>query len=284
MSWLRIDDRLTMSLKIRGLHDDGVTGPRRTDQRNASLGHWLLILTWIAGERTDGFVTEDIVEQFGTPATTQRLTRARYGRAPLLHEIGADGTPPRCPCVDGRWWPPGFRYLIHDYLDTNPSRSENDVHRAKRRELRDAKLKRAVRDRDLDRCRYCARACRPSDRVSDAGLDHVDPEVANGADNLVVACRGCNNRKNRRTPEQADMELMPASAAAPTPGPGTVAGPDLKPTSAGRDGAGSVAGPSMAVGPPDTFRGPRSSSPYSRPERHAGVPSHLHTHGTEEGS
>jgi 5-methylcytosine-specific restriction endonuclease McrA len=283
VSWLRIDDRLPMSVKMQGLYDPGATGSRRIEQRNATIGHWLLVMAWVAGERTDGYVTRDVVEQYGTPASTARLTRAQYGLAPLLHTLDADGRPPRCKCLDGRTWPPGYAYAMHDYLDRNPSRGENDVYKAKKRELRDAKLKRAVRDRDWDMCRYCGRDCAPSDRISDAGLtfDHVDPEIANGVDNLVVACRGCNNRKQRRTPQQADMTLLPSPNTPPVTGPETVVGPDLGPdqkpsqvqSCPGRDGTGAAVGLALSVGPPDTLRGPLSASPYTRPALHAGIPS-----------
>jgi 5-methylcytosine-specific restriction endonuclease McrA len=308
MPWLKIDDRISMSMKIRGLADDGATGERAKQQRNAALGHWLQILAWCASERTDGFVTTDVLLGYGTRSTTQRLLRSRYGRAPLIHHRASAGPAPTCPCLDGRRWPPDFDYAIHDYLDYNPSRSENDVHRAKKRELRDATLKRAVRDRDHDRCRYCGKWCQFSDRVSDDGLtfDHVDPEIANGLDNLVVACRGCNNKKGRRTPHEADMRLLsePETTAStsngPVTGPATVVGPVTGPVTGrrasppqhlhqvadaernracpGRDGPGprpnsreDQAVPSTApvgqIGPPTTARGSRSTSPYARSPR-----------------
>jgi hypothetical protein len=126
----------------------------------------------------------------------------------LLHNRG-DGE--SCECMAGREWVADFEYLIHDYLDRNPSRAENDVHKAKAKELKDSKLKQVVAARDRNTCRYCGITCNPADRKSDAGrtFDHVDPEVADGMSNLVVACRGCNNRKRRRTPEAAGMVLMP---------------------------------------------------------------------------
>ncbi len=231
MPWVRLDDRLPMSLKIRGLSDDGATGDRAKDQRNAALGHFIQLLTWVGGERTDGFVTRDAVELYGTPSSTARLLRARFERAPLLHQLDEHGRPPACLCLDGREWKRDFQYLIHDYLDRNPSRAENDVHKAKSRELRDPRLKEAVRVRDADTCRYCGRYCKFSDRVSDDGLtyDHVDPEVAAGMDNLVVSCRGCNRRKGRRTPSQADMVLRPLPTSAPATVAGLVTGPDASP-------------------------------------------------------
>lgn len=59
-------------------------------------------------------------------------------------------------------------------------------------------LRRSVWERDGGRCRYCDR---------DAGekfhIDHVIPYSLGGfteANNLVVACRECNIKKNGRTP------------------------------------------------------------------------------------
>jgi hypothetical protein len=46
--------------------------------------------------------------------------------------------------------------------------------------------------------------------------DHVIPRCQGGddsTDNLVVACRPCNSRKNGRTPQQAGMVLRPIGGA-----------------------------------------------------------------------
>ncbi|PZG07178.1 hypothetical protein C1I95_31385, partial [Micromonospora craterilacus] len=234
MPWGRIDDRLAMSVKVRGLADPGATGLRAKRQRAEALGVWVQVLSWVSGERSDGFLTLDILDLFGWEEANERLFRARYGRAPLLHRR-ADGE--QCECMSGRVWVDDFDFLIHDYLDRNPSRSENDVHKAKAKELKNGALKAAVRARDRDICRYCGRTCQHSDRVSDAGLtfDHVDPEVADGMSNLVVACRGCNRRKSKRTPEAAGMVLLPApgeqppASEGPGPGPTSDLSPDLGP-------------------------------------------------------
>ncbi|MCX4468954.1 HNH endonuclease [Micromonospora sp. NBC_01655] len=218
-----------MSVKVRGLADPGATGLRAKRQRAEALGVWVQLLSWVSGERSDGFLTADILDLFGWEEANARLLRARYGRAPLLHRR-EDGE--QCECMTGRAWVDDYEFLIHDYLDRNPSRSENDVHRAKAKELKNSALKAAVRARDGDICRYCGRACQHSDRVSDAGLtfDHVDPEVADGMSNLVVACRGCNRRKSKRTPEAAGLVLLPAPGdAQPAPGPTSDPGPDPSP-------------------------------------------------------
>ncbi len=60
------------------------------------------------------------------------------------------------------------------------------------------------RDRGL--CAYCGRSI----PLEDATLDHVIPQSLDGPatwDNLVNACRRCNEKKANRTPEQAKMPL-----------------------------------------------------------------------------
>jgi 5-methylcytosine-specific restriction endonuclease McrA len=65
--------------------------------------------------------------------------------------------------------------------------------------------------RDGHQCQYCAR--RPP--VRDLNIDHVLPRSRGGPDsweNLVTACRACNLRKGRKTPEEAGMRLLRAPA------------------------------------------------------------------------
>jgi hypothetical protein len=61
--------------------------------------------------------------------------------------------------------------------------------------------------RDAHLCLYCG------ERHSTSGLsrDHILPLSAGGSDtwnNVVSACKRCNNHKAGRTPEQAGMELL----------------------------------------------------------------------------
>ncbi|WP_162959277.1 HNH endonuclease [Micromonospora tulbaghiae] len=262
---------------MRGLADPGATGQRAKRQRAEALGVWVQLLSWVSGERSDGFLTEDILDLFGWDEANARLLRARYGRAPLLHRRDDGET---CDCMTGRAWVADYDYLIHDYLDRNPSRSENDVHKAKAKELKDSKLKAAVRARDRDICRYCGNLAPFSDRVSDAGLtyDHVDPEVADGMSNLVVACRGCNRRKSKRTPEAAGMTLRPAPGERP-PAPEPASdlssdlGHDLGPN-VGHD-SGSDPGPPTGTAPATSSNAPvclQSSATISAPTQVASSP------------
>lgn len=195
-----------MSAKIKGLADREATGDRAKRQRNEAIGHWLMILAWCASERSDGFVTVQQVDEYGTRESAERLLRSRFDRSPLVHRKGDV-----CGCLEGRKWPSDYDYAIHDWLAYNPSRSENDVAKAQRKELRDRELREQVRKRDGDCCRYCGKQVKWQDRKSPAGgvLDHVRPDIAAGVGNLVVACRACNTRKGKRTPEAASMALLP---------------------------------------------------------------------------
>ena len=61
--------------------------------------------------------------------------------------------------------------------------------------------------RDAHQCQYCAR--RPP--VRELNIDHVMPRSRGGEaswENLVTACRVCNLRKGRRTPDEAAMHLL----------------------------------------------------------------------------
>lgn len=61
--------------------------------------------------------------------------------------------------------------------------------------------------RDNYICLYCGRRF----RHSELSRDHVTPLSVNGTDtwnNVVTACKRCNNHKAGRTPEQSSMQLI----------------------------------------------------------------------------
>jgi len=63
--------------------------------------------------------------------------------------------------------------------------------------------------RDGYRCQYCGR----EPGVRDLNVDHVLPRSRGGRDswdNLVIACRPCNLRKGKHTPDEAMMRLLSA--------------------------------------------------------------------------
>jgi 5-methylcytosine-specific restriction endonuclease McrA len=219
------------------------------------------------------------------------------GRA-LLHTRGA-----ACPCLHGLPWPPGADFHVHGYLDTNPTHAETDVARQQHAELRDGELRAVVRHRDRDTCRYCGQGVVWADRRSTHGgvLDHVDPHIAAGASNLVVACRGCNSRKGRRTAIAAGMTLLPvpgdqtringSTTGLSVVSPHTRAGRDGDGTGQARETSGAVSrvdGDPGDVGrdaagvagvAPDIQRDSTHPNPYLRsainglaPSDHAGLP------------
>lgn len=61
--------------------------------------------------------------------------------------------------------------------------------------------------RDDYHCMYCGNRF----SKSDLSRDHIKPLIQNGRDvwqNVVTACKRCNNHKAGRTPEQAGIELL----------------------------------------------------------------------------
>jgi 5-methylcytosine-specific restriction endonuclease McrA len=61
--------------------------------------------------------------------------------------------------------------------------------------------------RDQSHCQYCGNQF-PKSHLT---LDHVKPVVMGGRktwDNIVTACKSCNQRKGGRTPQQAGMSLI----------------------------------------------------------------------------
>jgi HNH endonuclease len=162
----------------------------------------------------DGYLTADgalrqcrgrrqVLEKFCTPVLEEQ---------PLLHRPGDE-----CHCLGERPWVQGFAYRIHEFLKRNPSKREYDRNKAQKADLNDARLKSQVFQRDGGCCRYCtsgplsAKAGRSRDRRKVLQFDHVDPDQAAGADasNLVAACARCNEYKGKRTPDEADMKLLP---------------------------------------------------------------------------
>lgn len=66
---------------------------------------------------------------------------------------------------------------------------------------------RTLFQRDRNLCLYCGRQY----SAGDLTRDHVMPASRGGAsvwENCVTACRGCNQRKDDRTPEEAGMKLL----------------------------------------------------------------------------
>ena len=99
------------------------------------------------------------------------------------------------------WWielNPGAEVWQDDTLRWRRARNK-ELHAPKLEQLRER-----IRKRDRNLCRYCGRRVKwgANNAPHGATYDHVDPDVGNLKNNVVVACRQCNGRKKDRTPEQ----------------------------------------------------------------------------------
>lgn len=295
MSWLRLSDNWDDDPAILNLC---VTQGEKTRM----LGWLVQLHLYCARHHTDGYLPEikfrDVVR---SPRWRDKLTSPPWGGVALVHQRGDD-----CTCLPDSWPRNGAMFYLHGYLDSNPSKEEYDVQRAKAAELRDRELQARVRARDLNHCRYCRARVVWADRRSSLGgvFDHVDPNVAAGESNLVVCCRGCNSRKGNRTPSAAGMTLLPPPPAAADHSQDQES--DLQQTNwsaldptthvPARDGTGRDVVPppgeaaaadgdrpggcSVTIGPPSTIRSSHHPNPYLRsaitgpdPTDHAGLPS-----------
>jgi hypothetical protein len=215
LPWGKIDDRARGNAKLRAIG------------KSARGGLWM-VWGYCAEQTTNGWVPDWVVHQELTAAELKLVTTVRAnGRAPLVHVYG-DGSD--CDCLIGHHWTPEMGgYWVHDWLVHNPSRGENTVHRAKKRELNDVDLRHAVRLRDGNACRYCGIVVPWQDKKGPnrLSIDHVDPTIAGGAGNLVVACTPCNSaKKDARTPEAAGLTLLPPPVAGTVPEDGWPKGTD----------------------------------------------------------
>lgn len=73
--------------------------------------------------------------------------------------------------------------------------------------------RRAVFMRDAFECQYCGKAAE--------NVDHVTPRSKGGThtwDNVVASCRGCNARKENRSPKEAGLRLRKSPADPPNDG------------------------------------------------------------------
>ncbi len=165
------------------IYDD----PAVTQAGTAAFGLYSLCGTYCARHLTDGIVPTEIATRYGTPEWIQKLVRAGlWGTAPGGYE-------------DLRWAANG-----------NLTKQKVLADRAKRAELRNPMILKAVRTRDGDWCRYCGHKVNWSDRRGTYGAtyDHIIPGLLGGVANLVVACRSCNSAKGDRTPDEAGMTLL----------------------------------------------------------------------------
>lgn len=167
----------------------------------------------------DGYLTgyDALSACRGRRRTLELLTRSVLGMPPWLHRQGDTCGAKNC-IDDSPPWVAGFEYRICAFSKRNPSRAEKARNDAQKADSRDSRLKEMVYDRDGGCCRYCRSGPlrkkgmgRAKDRRRALQFDHIDPDKAAGPDgrNYVTACARCNETKGQRTPDEADLVLLP---------------------------------------------------------------------------
>lgn len=181
MAWARIDESAATHPKVLALSD-------------RAFRVWVNGLCYCQTHLTDGSIPRAALRVVsGTQRTADELVKAGLW---IVHPDG---------------------YRVHDYLDWNDSRETIEYKRRLGAHrvafVRDPQLRNSLRARDGDYCRYCGGAVNWADRKGPNGAtyDHIDPRGDATLDNLVIACRSCNNSKRNRTPEEAGMCLRQIS-------------------------------------------------------------------------
>lgn len=186
MTWVKLDDQFFRNPKAQAAGKEG----RQL---------YVAGLCYCAGQLTDGRIIKPALPLVAAEAGVRPVVARR------LVEVGL-------------WVDRVDHYEIHDYLAYNPSAEQVKVEReiAKRRWAmnNNPELRKAIRSRDGDRCRYCGTRVNWRDRKGLKGgtYDHVLPLTQGGdesVDNLVVCCRDCNAKKGPRTPDTSGMALRP---------------------------------------------------------------------------
>ncbi|WP_410676688.1 HNH endonuclease [Amycolatopsis sp. cmx-4-68] len=216
MSWGKLDDKAYANPKLRAVG-------------KAVRGAIQMVWGFCSLAGTDGWVPDWVIENEFTKAELKIATTEKAnGRAPLLHRFGDE-----CSCLHAvaaeKWTAELGGLWVHDWLPHNPSKAENTVHKAKGRELQDKDLRYLIQRRDGNSCRYCGVIVPWQDKKSPRALtiDHVNPTLAAGAANLVIACTTCNSsKKDAITPEAAGLTLLPPPVDGTVPRDGWLKGTD----------------------------------------------------------
>ncbi len=173
--------------------DDAVDHPKFSVLSDGAFRLWFIGNCWSQKHLTDGRILK---------TSARRLPRFSLARATELIDVGL-------------WHDRGDHFEVHDFLRHNDSRQHVERRRSYKRRANDLyarpELLRAVRERDGDACRYCGKPIQWHDRRGPGGAtyDHIDPNGDNTIENVVVACRSCNSKKQDATPEQVGMKLLP---------------------------------------------------------------------------
>lgn len=200
-----------------------LTDAAHAAREDALQAAYMRIYLRVGHQRDDGYVghREALRECRGKRWILDALTTSVRGKKPFLHRPGDTCGVRNC-IDDSPPWIDGFEYRICGFWKKNASRKEKDRHDAQTKELKDPVLRNFVYKRDGGCCRFCRSGPMKrkgmgmaSDKRRILNVDHIDPDALAGPGykGVVLTCKRCNTHKARRTPEVADMVLLPE----PTP-------------------------------------------------------------------
>jgi 5-methylcytosine-specific restriction endonuclease McrA len=188
MSWLRVGDTFATDPRVLELGS-----PKDERLLNEAVGFVVRCAAQSAGHKQDAFVSDATAVLVGGPRT-KVLVKVVH-RAGIFAERGE------------RAGKPGWQLLNEPELLHIRLQAGVDWEAQHRALLRDPDIFLPVRLRDGDACRYCARIVIWKDGKSGRGgtLDHILPD----GDDLVVACKSCNSKKQDRSFADAGLTLLP---------------------------------------------------------------------------
>lgn len=153
---------------------------------------------WSARNSESGFVSADLVEKFGGvngPAVQPLLSlgiaeRAKKGRVRIVPGKGIT--------------------ILNANESARPARAETAPSARRTALYRAPGLKKALRARDRDRCRYCAVPVRwGAGRAPDSAVwDWLDPGGPLSAENIVTACKACCEVRDGRPLKDSGLTLI----------------------------------------------------------------------------
>lgn len=182
----------------------------------AARGLWATAGSWSADHGTDGVVEGHVVAALGgTPDVIAELVREnlwkKRGRKFEFHDWAFWNSPraEEAPVAEAPAVPPSAAEAAAVPACPAPTSGARRValHRV-------PGLKKKLRARDADQCRYCARQVRwGRGRAADSAVwDWVEPGGPASPENVVVACKACGGAKAGRPLKDSGMVLLPVPA------------------------------------------------------------------------
>lgn len=215
MAWTKQDDKSWLNERLQDACLEDPAALALYWQMNPRVGH----------DNTEGVVTKRMLQQlcglFGlrNELTTILVATGLWHTSKSLHRC--ERCRWRVGLIAGSGKLATDEFYVHDFLEENLTRnqalwSEEQRKHQRNKELgRNPQLRRQIYERDHGLCRYCGIEPDVNDKVGLNGRthDHVDPsEMVNRLENIVIACRGCNSRKNDRHLSTAGMELLTSAS------------------------------------------------------------------------